>query len=183
MLSDNDKKNLELIESLVNLAKSKLNDSYFVQSTFADLRSIYENLDDKNLKYNINMKVQELLITFDNSKLKKYIDELLFIISKTRETNKTYLGVPSDDKHVIRNDRYKDDCKKYADKKINESENKILDAKEYVEHFHKKINRGIEWKGCLHARLTKNLRIIYRYDEKKKTVEFLAIITHDDYDL
>lgn len=183
MISDKDQKILELIERLVNLAKSKLNDSYFVQSTFADLKIIYENLEDNKLKYNIRMKAQEILITFDTSKLKVYIDELLFIIEKAREINKTYLDV--DPKNVERSDRYKADCEKYAlyKKNIKKLEEKIISSSEYVENLHKDITKQkSKWFGHLHARLTKNLRLMYLLNKEKKKLIFKAIITHDEYD-
>ncbi len=181
MLSNNDQKVLSLIENLINLCLRKLNDSYFVQSTFADLKRLYENLDDKDLKFNIKIKSEEILTERNQGKIKKYLEELLFIISKTMYINKTYLDVPLDDEHVGRSNDYKNDCRRYIafEKNINEMENRILTSSVYQKKLHEFLKEG-NWKNYYHARLTDNLRIIFRWDKENKKVKFEAIVTHDE---
>ena len=59
----------------------------------------------------------------------------------------------------------------------------ILSAKEYVKNLHEPLKRiTIKYGSCLHARLTGNLRILYRVDSEKENIFFLDILTHDEMD-
>ena len=43
MLSEKDKKNLDIIKNVVNLANSKINDSQFIHNTFSDLMVLFHH--------------------------------------------------------------------------------------------------------------------------------------------
>src|SRR3989344_3930137 len=75
MISENDKKYLEIIENLVNQCLNKINDFYFIRSTFAEIIRIYENLEDKALQTILQNRSKEILIAKDQSKIKKYVEE------------------------------------------------------------------------------------------------------------
>ena len=175
MLSEKDKKILDIIENVVNLAKSKINDSQFIYNTFSDLILFCEKLENNNLKFNLAKNAKEILVTKDLIKINKYLEELLFVILKTKEANKTYLEV--DLKNVSKNDRYKVDCERYSDKNIQIVEKRILESPVYQKKLHEFLKEG-NWRKRYHARLDDNLRIIYSWKNKK--VIFEAIVTHDE---
>ena len=177
MFSDNDNKNLDLIKNLINQCLKRINDSYFIQSTFSSLIQNYSKLDDNTLKFNIEKKTKEILIERNPVKIKQYLEELLFIISKIKEKNKTYLDV--DLKNVDRSDRYKVDCERYSDKNIQSIEKRILESPFYQKKLHEFLKEG-NWRGRYHARLDDNLRIIYNWDKDNKKIKFEAIVTHDE---
>ncbi len=178
MLSENDNKNLVILENVIKLAKNKINDSQFIYNTFSDLVLFCEKIEDSNLKFNIEKKAKELLVIKDQNKIKKYLEEFLPFISKFRETHKNYLDINLKE-DVSRSDRYKTDCLRYPDKNIQTVEKRILESPVYQKKLHEFLKEG-NWKKRYHARLDDNLRIIYSWDKEKKKIKFEAIVTHDE---
>ena len=183
MASNNDKKYLKLIENIINLCIRKIKDLYFVKSSFADLINVYLLLEDKGLKHNIETKAKEILTETDLNKIKKYLQELLIIVSTANKSAETYIKV--DENKRFKSDRYKEDCKRYEnlEKNIKELENKILNSPIYQKRLHERIKENNKtWPGYLHARLTSNIRIMYIYDQKERKITFDAIITKNEFD-
>jgi len=180
MISENDRKYLALINNLINLCLKKTDNLYFIRSTFAEIIRIYENLEDKALQTILQNRSKEILIAKDQSKIKKYLEEILKAIEdKESEIEKTYIDLG--ETKVDSSDRYRDDCIKYKDKNIKDVEEKILNSPVYQEKLHEPLKNKYWGKNCQHARLSDNLRIIYSYIPKKK-FKFEAIVTHNELD-
>lgn len=84
---------------------------------------------------------------------------------------------------VITNPKYDKACEVYASYKeqIVQTENKIMKSTSYQKKLHEELKHG-NYAGCLHARVTGNLRIIYKVEKQTKILVFLDIITHDELD-
>ena len=180
MLSANDKKYLDLIESLVNLCLKKLSDIYFILSTFSELLQVYNKIEDSGLRYNLETKGKEILVSRDPIKFKKYLDELSVIISTAKKQQKTYLDV--DKNNIVKTDNYKKDCSKFKSIKelIEETESKILNSPVFQRKLHEDLDYPLRFAGHLHARINQSLRIIYTYSREERKIVFKSIISHDE---
>jgi hypothetical protein len=54
-------------------------------------------------------------------------------------------------------------------------------AEKYVQNLHLPIERG-KYANCLHARVTKNIRIMYIVDPEQKKLIYIDIISKNDFD-
>ncbi len=80
--------------------------------------------------------------------------------------------------------RFRKDCQTYDQHsdKIKKIQKRIVTFP-YTDKLHEKIGtQGHTWYGYRHARLTRNLRIMYLWDEKKKVLTYDAIITKNEFE-
>ena len=91
---------------------------------------------------------------------------------------------------VIKTDQYKDDVQTYKSQEedIYNAENKIETWPEYSKKLHEVIKNGL-LTGKLHARINRNLRIIYYLEKTKNTngkekitLTYERILTHTEFD-
>ncbi len=83
---------------------------------------------------------------------------------------------------VYKSKAYLKDCKTYRQYSdlIADKEEEIETAPFFIENLHEEIKYSKRYKDKPHARLTLNLRIVYEYDPKQRTLTYLRIIDHDE---
>jgi len=86
-----------------------------------------------------------------------------------------------DVKSIVYSDTYKRALQQYIslEKNIRATEGKIIAWPVFSKKLHEPIIAG-KYAGQLHARVTENIRIMYTYDRKTKTIYFMDIVTKND---
>lgn len=185
MVSDNDRKILDYITTSVNVIRSKIGKTKFL-NIYEEVSAIIkssEKLENVSLGKTIKAEATKIMQTSNVDEIIEYLDNISAYISKEEneaEKIKTYLDV-SDTKQ---NHRFLSDLQSYASysKNIQELQGKILASPVYQENLHWVIKHG-KWRGYMHAHLTKNLRLMYLYDDKKKLIIWEAIVQHKEIDI
>ncbi len=187
MISDNDKKRVKDIVDGLKSIEANLDNLSFAYKIAGKLFGLCDSLEDKDLKFNLKGELARIMQTQYKKEIQQATKSIFSFIDETKrevkEINKKYIDVKQE--NVSRSERYKADCRKYSslEENIEKLEEKIIRAPEYVENLHKEITKQkSKWFGYLHARLTKNLRLMYLWNKEKRKLIFEAIITHDDYD-
>ena len=186
MVSDRDKKLIELILVLVNKVKIlDLNSIGLIYKNANDIFRAANNFENKDLTFNIKGYAAKIMQTSNIKEIKTILEDLEKYLNnklteKIIQKEKPYLDVDPD--KIYKSDSYLKDCETYIEhlNQIEIIEKRILESPYYQKNLHEKIENKKRWKNYRHARLTYNLRIMYEH--KNKSITFDAIITKNEFD-
>lgn len=140
------------------------------------------SLINNNLASEIKARLLELNSLTNESEINPKINEIELILTSLKSQIKedTYLGVS--DKFYSKD--YKNAKEVYRNTKlVNKKEDEIMQSPSYMDRLHEPLKKITKKYGhCLHARLTGNLRIIYKVEREKNRILFLDIMSHDEMD-
>lgn len=180
------------LEELIDEIKTRLEILKTDQSKlYSHLPRLFKALEplstiNKKLTSILKSKFLELNSLTDNSEIISKIKDINIILADLKSQlvshrKKTYLGVSQK--------FYTEDYKKATEvynsyqELIIKKENEIINAPEYSDRLHEPLKKITKKYGkCLHARLTGNLRILYKASKEKDCAIFLTIIPHDEMD-
>jgi len=140
---------------------------------------------DQPLSDGIKARLTEILSSAELVTIMSKIEEIKQILEQLKVKSiaptpqKRYLGV-SQKQYLPTYLKAMEKYKAYA-KALEKLETDILEASEYDKKLHEPIKYG-KWSGYLHARLTSNLRVMYRIDAMTKVLIFEDIITKNEFE-
>ncbi len=144
-----------------------------------------DKLQDKALAEDIREEGKKILVS-----LPQFTDDMLDAAEDIVERIELEFAMPEkktrfiEPKDVQQTKRFRNDCETYKDRsrKIKKVRGRIQTFP-YTDKLHEKIDTpGHTWYRYRHARLTRNLRIMYLWDEKNKVLTYDAIITKNEFE-
>lgn len=183
-MNSEDFQKLTDICELVNVLKAKRQNLREVYSIISQILKLINEISDQTIQKKLKTKIVQLQnnITGDITSLLGEVIEYIsaILINPITPKQKTYINPTGGINETV---EYISKKKKYSAFKNNiaEVEIKITHWPEYARKLHEQIIRG-KYKGHLHARITDNLRIIYLWNTKNKTLTYVDIITKNEFD-
>ncbi len=169
-----------LLEAIIN--QQDLNECYRLCSFVYKNLSFIEEESPERVEA-IRQMVNEMIASGNIESLHELAKKAMILLPKV-EKAKTPASRYFDIKKgvVYKSKAYLKDCETYRqyNELIAEKESEIENAPFYIENLHEVIKYSKRYKDKPHARLTKNLRIIYEYDSKRRILTYLRIIDHDE---
>jgi hypothetical protein len=173
------------IRVILEAIKANINNPGRVRQGASAIINICGNLSNQAVANGIRAAAQKIMASYETAEIEAACDEISAIIDAQAGSNAKKPGKADkrclDPKKILKTDRYSSDCRKYGSQgNIPGTEEKIQRFP-YSDHLHGRITAG-KWQGYLHARLTGNLRIMYRWDADNKILVYDAIITKNELD-
>ena len=176
---------IELIADLLRLLneiKKQVSNRIFVNQTAADLVYIYCNqLADKGLAWVLKDRIIQILQSKKEEEIFKLIKETEIIIEKSRKELSLRPFIYPEPKKITKSKAYAKDFLTFTSFKdqIEKTEKEIL-TNPFQIKLHKP-SKGI-WLGHLHAHISKNLLLVYLWDQQNRKLIFERIIKHTEFD-
>ncbi len=155
----------------------RLDSSLYVLKT--RVNQALSDVDDTEFKKDKKTYMDLFIAEF--SELVDQVNNLLEDILKFELNSSDSSGMFIVPESIVKTKRYLNDCELYRSQAdISKIEVKIL-TYPYHKKLHEQISKG-KWNGFRHARLSKNLRIMYHWFPDKRLLVFERIITKNEFD-
>ncbi|MDP4012043.1 MAG: hypothetical protein Q8R00_00335 [Candidatus Nanoarchaeia archaeon] len=174
---------IKQVKECLTLIKANPSKLYnFLSATFG----LLDRLKNKEKVKVLKGKLIELQSLTDERSIVVKVEELSELIKGLNEENKnpyinTFLGKHYGVRKYEYSPSYLKDLNKYKSilKYVKDAEERLLTDPLYVSHHHEKIDHG-HYETYLHARIKRNLRIMYKL--KNGTLTFYRIITKNEFE-
>lgn len=161
-------------------AVSKVQNSQEAYKIIGHIFNLLQKLEkqDKTLSEKLSMITANIRNSGFLQDIQDYANDALALLSLGEAEKKYYLKF----KRRVESKEFSLIKKKSNIKKLIEAiQEKIQNAREYTSNLHLPIERG-KYAKCLHARVTKNIRIMYTIDPIQRKLIYIDIISKNDFD-
>lgn len=173
----------EILEQLLAnfTAVSKVQNSQEAYKITGHIFNLLRKLEplDKSLAEKISKITASISSSADLEEIQNYANIILKELAEVQKSEKRFIPKL----RIAWSKEYKRDIERYQHIKsqILETERAIILSPSFQKKLHEPIKRG-KYKGCPHARLTDNMRIIYVVDYAQNKLVYITILTKNDFE-